>query len=385
MRKNIFIALLSCLLFSLICPAMALADGADVQNIPIYRVCNDQSLEHLFTTDRSEVDSLVQNHGWRDEGIGWYAPRTGDPVFRLNNQQLGNHLYTTDQHEVSELCANHGWNLDNNGNPLFYSGGSIPIYRLYNHGLNGMHLLTTDQTEYNSLPAGGWAQEGVALYAAGASSHEEAPQGNATIENTPAEYAIEADVNLNGSGSGCHAKILACTSTSAVSFGPQYDQHAEAPYTDTTAYLIENVDNNNAGGQKYTRTGYAQKGQTSRLMLAVQKDGTCDVYVNGAKVGSVHNSNLAGKQLYLRVEGSARVNGDSVNAQFSNIKLKHGDYNASKTWNTHNFDTSPTIHSSDNYRSNKSISISGTVSGLGANQDWDSAYNKVSGIIQFVE
>ena len=206
-----------------------------------------------------------------------------------------------------------------------------------------------------------------------------------TIANTKSAYTIEADVTLKGSGTGYHAKLLACTPTSAVSFGIQYDAHAVAPYTGKTAFLIENVHSNNAGGQQYVRTGLGARNKKFRLMLAVMTNGTCDVYVDGVKVGSVKNPNLAGETVYLRVEASARLNGDSVQATFSNIKLKsNGKYEADRVWNTHNFDTNTGMTSNDSrFASSQTIKISGKVKGLTPDQDWDNAYEQVSGIIQF--
>lgn len=207
------------------------------------------------------------------------------------------------------------------------------------------------------------------------------------VANVDSRYTIEADVKLTGSGTGYHAKILACTPTSAVSFGIQYDRHAIAPYTDRTAFLIENVYSNNAGGQEYSRTGYAELNKTFHLMLTVQNDGRCDVYVDGNHVGSVTNPGLADQAVYLRVEGSGRKDGDSVNATFTNISLKgSGYYDASKKWGTYNFDTNPGIHSDmSGYAQNKAVTINGSVVGLSPEQDWDNAYGIVSGITQFVE
>jgi GH25 family lysozyme M1 (1,4-beta-N-acetylmuramidase) len=135
----------------------------DVQTI--YRLYCPVNGEHLYTTDYNEVKVLTGSYGWTYEGIGWYAPTTGTAVYRLYNPVLKNHLYTTDPNEVSVLTSQYGWQNDNNGNPVFYSGGAVPIYRLYNEGLSGMHLLTTDENEYITLPQYGWTQEGIKLYA----------------------------------------------------------------------------------------------------------------------------------------------------------------------------------------------------------------------------
>ena len=208
----------------------------------------------------------------------------------------------------------------------------------------------------------------------------------ACIENADSQYSIECDVKLTGKGTGYHAKILACTSQAAVSFGLQYDKCAVAPYTNKTAFLVENVKSNNKGGQQYVRTGYGATNRTYHIMLTVQKSGQADFFVNGTRVGRVSNPNLANKQLYLRVEGSGRKNGDSVNAVFTNIKVKtNGKYDALKSFGTHIFDTNSNIHSNTNeFASKKKITINGSVKGLSSSQDWDNAYNKVSGITQFV-
>ncbi|HFI0394172.1 TPA: excalibur calcium-binding domain-containing protein [Streptococcus suis] len=148
----------------------ALFIGASIQtsvsaDTPIYRLYNRQNGEHLYTTDANEKDVLYNQHGWGYEGIGWNAPDTGTPVYRLYNAGLQNHLYTSDTNEVAVLTAKHGWTSDNNGQPVFYSGGTVPIYRVYNFKLRGLHHWTTDLNEYNVLPSHGWSQEGVKFYA----------------------------------------------------------------------------------------------------------------------------------------------------------------------------------------------------------------------------
>lgn len=141
------------------------SSGNTNNRVTIYRLYNSINGEHLYTTDHNEVVTLVHSHGWTDEGIGWYAPKSGKAVYRLYNAGLQNHLYTTDENEVKELTQKHGWVKDFEGKPLFYSGGTIPVYRVYNKELRGLHHLTTDENEYKTLPAYGWTQENVALNA----------------------------------------------------------------------------------------------------------------------------------------------------------------------------------------------------------------------------
>jgi dipeptidase len=136
----------------------------------VYRLYCAANGEHLYTTDVNERDTLVKIYGWKSEGTAWNAPVMSYdgalPVYRLYNKSLKNHLYTTDLHEIDVLTNTAGWEMDNSGLPLFYSGGSQTINRMYNAGLKGMHLLTTDDNEYASLPkltGGAWAQEGAKL------------------------------------------------------------------------------------------------------------------------------------------------------------------------------------------------------------------------------
>ena len=207
-----------------------------------------------------------------------------------------------------------------------------------------------------------------------------------SIENTASAYSIEADVKLTGTGTGYHAKLVACTPTSAVSFGIQYDEYGIPPYTDETTFIVENVISNDPGDQEYFRTGYAARNKTFHLMLTIRKNGLCEFYVDGVRVGKTTNKKLASQNdIALRIEGSARLNGDSVNARFSNIRIKKdGEYEAERTWNTHPFITNKGLKAdTSRFKTLRAITISGKIKGLSKDQDWDSAYGAVSGIIQF--
>ncbi|MBF0778589.1 hypothetical protein [Streptococcus cuniculi] len=284
----------------------------------VYRLYNRQNGEHLYTTDKNEKDVLFTSHGWGYEGEAWYAPDNGQgvPVYRLYNAGLQNHLYTTDRNEVSVLTKKHGWTMDNGGNPVFYSGGSSSIYRVYNRALRGLHHLTTDTNEYKVLPRHGWSQEGVKLNAlrvgvpiqtqyhnaapdknnSGPAISTTVPSGNSTIENTGSKLTIESNVTLSGSGTGYHAKLVMVTPTSGVSFGLQYDSAAVVPFTGKTAFLIENIESNDAGGQSYHRANYyAKLNTTYRLMLTLQGDGTYVGYINGVEAVRGKNPALANR------------------------------------------------------------------------------------------
>lgn len=138
-----------------------------VATVPMYRLYNRWSGEHLFTTDASEYAYLA-TLGWTQEGVAWYAPASGGtPVWRLYNPYSGDHLYTGSVSEYAYL-GSIGWRQEGESfRSADASSGGAPIYRLYNRWLTaGTHLFTTDYSEYSYLGTLGWSQEGEAFYAA---------------------------------------------------------------------------------------------------------------------------------------------------------------------------------------------------------------------------
>lgn len=211
-------------------------------------------------------------------------------------------------------------------------------------------------------------------------------KNGSTIVNTESYMAISANIKLSGSGGGYHAKLVMATPTSAVSYGIQYDAYAQAPYTGKAMAMIENVSTNAAGGQRYTRPGNLSLtlGKTYNLMLAVDKKGNGDVYLDYKKIGSFSQPGLANGAAALRIEASARRNGDSVDAVFSNIKCKrYGKFQPSSvvgeglTW----VEFKQNAGLKYTAKKDGSIRLHGKISGIAG--DWDSDYNSVSEILQF--
>ena len=142
------------------------AGGSEASGkVAIYRMFNPKTGEHLFTTEPKERYTLVASYGWKYEGIGWYGPSKGDAVYRVYNPNTRQHLYTKSAHEVSVLVKSYGWKKDFGGNPLFYSGGGVAVYRVYNQKKTvGSHHWTPNAAEYRYLGGIGYKQEGVAFY-----------------------------------------------------------------------------------------------------------------------------------------------------------------------------------------------------------------------------
>lgn len=128
----------------------------------IYRMFNYRSSQHHYASSLGEANSLV-NQCWYYEHGGWAAPTTGTNIYRLYNPNNSNHFYTTNSAEKDNLVRV-GWQYEG---IALHSGGSLPIYRLYNPNARGnaeTHIFTPNGNEKNALVSIGWRNEGVAFY-----------------------------------------------------------------------------------------------------------------------------------------------------------------------------------------------------------------------------
>ncbi len=137
--------------------------------VPVYRLYNSVTSEHMFTTNKTEYDNFVQlckadQDFWIGEGINWFAPGTSDTVVRrLYNPALGamghsSHYYTSDANEINNLVNNYGWQDDGAANQ-FTSGGTVAIWTCYNEALGSAHHYTSNKAEWSGLQAHGWDLE----------------------------------------------------------------------------------------------------------------------------------------------------------------------------------------------------------------------------------
>ena len=139
--------------------------------VPVYRLYNMITSEHLFTTQKSEYDNWVttskaDGDAWVGEGVAWLSKTGGTPVYRLYNAALGaqgqnSHYYTLDANEITTLTTSHGWvqeSLSTSGE-VFQSGGDSAIYTCYNQALRSAHHYTSSKTEWEGLAAHGWDLE----------------------------------------------------------------------------------------------------------------------------------------------------------------------------------------------------------------------------------
>lgn len=138
---------------------------ATFERTAMYRLYNPNSGEHFYTEDVNERDTL-SSLGWKDEGIGWYAPvNGGKDVYRLYNPS-GDHHYTLDANERDTLVSL-GWKDEGVGWKSF-DGAAVnaaPLYRQYNpNEFKCNHNYTASVEEARALIGYGWKDEGVGWY-----------------------------------------------------------------------------------------------------------------------------------------------------------------------------------------------------------------------------
>lgn len=139
-------------------------DGEKKSVVTMYRLYLPCTQEHFYTASIHEREVLV-SRGWKDEGVGWYAPSFSEtPVYRLYHPGIRDHHYTVSEHEKNVLSSNGGWIYEGIG---WYSDDSksVPLYRRYCPLLvSGAHHYTTGYGEAQVLLSRGWKDEGIAWY-----------------------------------------------------------------------------------------------------------------------------------------------------------------------------------------------------------------------------
>lgn len=138
----------------------AASAGQPQDQVPLLRLYNPYSGEHLFTTNSYEASDLV-SRGWHSEkSDGLVNLKEGTPVFRLYNEWTGDHHYTSDTNEVN-ACIKQGWT---NEGVQFCSDedATTDVYSMYNpYATKFYHHYTADANEMAKMQADGWRQENV--------------------------------------------------------------------------------------------------------------------------------------------------------------------------------------------------------------------------------
>ncbi len=127
-------------------------NGHIANQIPFWRLYNENIQDHFYTTDAAERDRAIRDYGYKDDGVACYVlpggDRTGIPLFRLWNDKAGDHFYTTKIADRDRAIRDYGYKDEGvacNVLPVGDSSGT-PLYRLWNANV-GDHFYTTDATE----------------------------------------------------------------------------------------------------------------------------------------------------------------------------------------------------------------------------------------------
>ncbi|MFK4935448.1 hypothetical protein [Lactococcus garvieae] len=363
------------LLLVIICPIFSKADYPQSQKI--YRLYNSRNMEHLYTSDSNEYRQLPQlSKDWKQEGNSWASPLQGDKVYRVYNPESGEHIYTEDQNEVHVLTIQNGWKQEG---IAFFSATNqdCPVYRLFNPRAGiGAHFVTMDRYEKENLVKQGWKYEGIAWYAL--PKDGSTPMLNLPLTGPKTAY-ISGNVKLQGSGTGYQAKFaINGTGEHAISFGVQVDSASSfkaGAAAGQAVYMSENI---NGSSHIYTAYGpIAVLGDWVHLELAYYSNSEAvGFFVDNQLVGTAHAPDFKnnrvitpdGEYLIANVDGSARINGDKVNAQFNNVNTSEKGMTA---WNdTDNDWAGLDAQWTNSDLENSDFIVSGT-SNLPWGLDWD--------------
>jgi len=157
------------------------APTGNATQVAVYRLYSPVTLEHLYTTDLNEYNTLESYVGtWNAEGqvfSEYSGPATvggiaDEPYYRLYNPSVLQHLWTTDFNEYTVL-GTEGWNQEGIVGYVFPAApgstattlptvpNSQSLYRLM---APQVHLWTTTPNEYDTLQTEGWTGEGIIGY-----------------------------------------------------------------------------------------------------------------------------------------------------------------------------------------------------------------------------
>ncbi|OQO64438.1 glycosyhydrolase [Enterococcus faecium] len=198
------VALKSLLMGAMVFAGLAVGQSAFADSsIPMYRMYNPYSGEHLYTRSTGERDNL-KRVGWNYEGIAWNAPTSGEPVYRLYNRYNGEHFYTLNAKERDSITKQ-GWTYEGVAFYSYTGANGVPLTRLYNKRVNWHHY-TLDENEKRVISKQGWNIEGIGWYAMPGSTANPVPAPNPSKPVT--QKVLNAPVVYQGNTMLCEGASL---------------------------------------------------------------------------------------------------------------------------------------------------------------------------------
>lgn len=138
-------------------------------------------------------------------------------------------------------------------------------------------------------------------------------------------YAIEADIDLMGAGTGNQALLTIGNANDSIKFGLTYEaESSNASAKGNCALTSESYKAGKMdGSRKYHDIYYPGSNAKCNLMMIVDgKSGTAWLFHNHKYLTHVENEALIGDPLYIRAEGKAFGTG-LFSASFKNVKVKN--------------------------------------------------------------
>jgi uncharacterized repeat protein (TIGR02543 family) len=133
-----------------------------------------------------------------------------------------------------------------------------------------------------------------------------------------ADIVVETKINLAGSGTGWHGKLVIQDGNVAVSFGIQHDTHSGIGPQNQDYLMFESVRNSPA---YHSYTGYGAVGpgwHTIRLEYSQAKN-TARGYCDGEFIAEVTVQPIEANHIEVNKEAIPRMSGDTVDASFKDM------------------------------------------------------------------
>jgi hypothetical protein len=138
--------------------------------LQLWSAFNRDLVDHVYSTNSSEIDLLKNFYGFSDEGTltGYlYTEQQPDtiPLFRLYGIGLSDHLYTTSTEVRDHAVKRLGYTVVETVGYVYQSGGPgrVPLYQLHNIGAHD-HYYTTSTHQRDDAARNGWVDEGAVGY-----------------------------------------------------------------------------------------------------------------------------------------------------------------------------------------------------------------------------
>jgi Repeat of unknown function (DUF5648) len=138
--------------------------------IPLLSRFNTDLVDHVYTTNSTEIDLLTKFYGFTDEetvtGAILELQQPGSvPLFRLYSIGHSDHMYTTSVEERDHAVKRLGYTFVETMGYVYPSSGTglVPLYQLHNKGAHD-HYYTTSAYQRDDAARNGWTNEGIACY-----------------------------------------------------------------------------------------------------------------------------------------------------------------------------------------------------------------------------